>query len=427
MTATGLKDFFSAEFGNLILLLVFMAGSAFFSCSETAFFNLSGAQLYRMRTGERAGRIVASLMARPRRLLNTILLGNMIVSVAYAGISAMLAISLRHSGAPNWAVAVTSVGPLLVLILLAEVAPKMLAVTAGPGIALLAGPILAVVQRVLWPLLLVMDRFIIWPFTRILAPGRPKKTDITAEELSALLDLSAKRGIIDRDANILLQEIVTLTDLRVGDIMVPRVDMSAYDVDEGPAGLVEMFAATRLQRIPVYERDIDHVLGVVHAKRLLLDRDVPLRQLVTKIPFVPEAASVERLLVLFRVMRAQAAIVVDEYGGTAGMVTLDRVLEEIVGDIPDSQDFSRGPAVEHLGGNEYLVDGNLSIHEWADAFKIDLSGERISTVGGFVVSLIGSIPKVGDQAVYRNLQFTVESVRRQRIEKLRLRLMGGSP
>jgi putative hemolysin len=149
------------------------------------------------------------------------------------------------------------------------------------------------------------------------------------------------------------------------------------------------------------------------------------RNLVAKVPFVPETGSVERALYQFRTTRTQMAIVVDEYGGTAGLITLEDALEEIVGDIRDAHDVEAGPAVERVGERRYVLNGDLPIHEWVDAFKMDLSGRRISTVGGFVTSLLGQIPRVGQQADYRNLRFTVQSMRGRRIGRLALELREG--
>jgi CBS domain containing-hemolysin-like protein len=140
---------------------------------------------------------------------------------------------------------------------------------------------------------------------------------------------------------------------------------------------------------------------------------------------VPEAASVERLLVGFRANSTKLAIVVDEYGGTAGLVTLEDILEEIAGQMPDPRESVPEPAVREIGDELYMIDGNLPIHEWADAFDIDLRRQRITTVGGFVTWLLGRIPRVGDTATYRNLHFTVESMHRRRIGKLRLQLYTG--
>ena len=396
--------------------------SGFFSGSETALFSLSRAQLNRMRRGRAGGRLAAALMDSPRRLLSTLLFGNLLVNVAYAGISASITLELARGDSPVWAPAAASLAALLVLILVGEVTPKMLAITGADRWASIAAPPLTVFTRAVAPALWLLEHALVGPLTRMIAPAPGLAADITPEELGGVLTLSAKRGVIDRDVNALLQEIVELTDLRVCDIMVPRVDMITYDVDGSREHLVELFRRTHLRKVPVYSGHVDKIVGVVHAKRLLLREAAAIRELVADVPFIPEAASVERALMQFRVKRAQMAVVVDEYGGTAGLVTLEDVLEEIVGDIPDPHDVQPGPAVEQTGEREYLIDGDLAIHEWVDAFKMDLSGKRISTIGRFVTSLIGRIPSEGDTADYRNLRFTVQTMRRRRVGRLRLEL-----
>jgi len=418
-------QFLTDQTWKLGILLVLLCSSGFLSGSETALFSLSRAQLYRFRHGKGAGRLAAALMDKPRRLLNTLLLGNTLVNTAYAAVSAVAIIELGRAGAPGWFIAAAPIVSLLVLILVGEVTPKMLAFAAGVRLAPISATVLVALERLFRPILWLLEMVLVVPLTRILAPRPSGRADISVKELAVLLDLSARRGLIAHDANALLQEIIGLTEIKVSEIMVPRVDVTAYDVEGPPAGLAKLLAATRHRKIPVYERDMDHVLGAVHAKQLLLEPTAPLRTLVAKLPFVPATANLERLLILFRVTRTQMAIVVDEYGGTAGLVTLEDVLEEIVGDIAESHEVRRGPAVEEVSQEEYVVDGDLAIHEWGEAFGIDLSGRRISTIGGFVTSLLGRIPHPGDTARYRNLEFTVESLRRRRAEKLRIRLLEG--
>ncbi|HUS48290.1 MAG TPA: hemolysin family protein [Phycisphaerae bacterium] len=411
---------------QLSLMAALLSVSGYCSGTETALFNLSKGQLYRLRHSRGPGALVADLMTRPRRILHTLLLSNMLVNVAFAGIATAIVFDLAQADAPAWAGVLASLAALLTLILFGEVAPKMLAYAVHERWALLAAAPLAGVERILAPPLWLLERAFVHPLVRMIAPRQQAKGAVDNRELAAVLELSAKRGIIDRDATALLQEIVSLSDLRVADIMVPRVDITAYDVNSPRDGLLKLIRQTHLRKIPVYEGNLDRIIGLVHAKRLLLKADASLRELVAPITFVPEAANVERLLMQFCTRHTQTAIVVDEYGGTAGLVTLEDVLEQIVGDLPDARDLSRGPAVAELGGGRYELDANLAIHEWADAFKIDLSGERISTIGGFVTSLLGRIPQVGDAATYRNLRFTVESMRGRRIGKLRLELLEGS-
>jgi CBS domain containing-hemolysin-like protein len=327
----------------------------------------------------------------------------------------------RLRGAGAWVLAAASLGPLLVLILTGEVVPKMVGMLVAERWAVTAAAPLTVLRRAFSGVIRLLQAALVSPLVQIFAPVRAGGSDISSDELAALLDLSARRGTLDRQVNVLLQEIVELADLRVRDIMVPRVDMISYDVNGPRAGLVKLLCQSRLRRIPVYERNVDNILGVIPAKLVLFQPDTPLRDLVVKVPFVPEAADVERTLLQLRVRRAQMAIVVDEYGGTAGLVTLEDVLEEIVGDIPDRHEHA-GPLVEKAATGHYFIDGDLAIHEWADAFDIDLKGRRISSVGGFVTYLLGRIPAAGDAATYRNLKFTVVSMRRRRIGKIEVHL-----
>ena len=415
---------------RLVPLAGLLVCSGFFSASETALFNLSRGELYRMGQSGRAGRLAAGLMRSPRRLLNTLLLANMLVNVAFSAIVAVMVLGVRAEGAPAWMAWAGSLAGLLALIFIGEVCPKALALAYGRRWSLVAAPILRVVQRVLGPVLWAFESVLVFPLMRMVAPAPAGRPDISADELDALLDLSAKQGVIDRDVNSLLQEIFDLREIRVSKIMVPRVDMIACDINAPRAGLVESFTRTRLRRMPVYDGDVDNIVGVVPARRVLLSPQTPMRELVSPPTYVPEAANIERVLLLLRTKRTQMAIVVDEYGGTAGLVTMEDVLEEIVGDIPDPRGADRGPLVRRTGTHEYLIDADLAIHEWTEAFKTDLESREISTIGGFVLLQLGRMAAVGDTVTWRNLLFTVVSMRGRRgrrIGTLRLQLLEHSP
>jgi putative hemolysin len=418
-------QFFISHLWQLVAMAILLAGSAFFSGSETALFSLSAGQLHRLARAGRSGRIVASLARKPRELLNALLLGNLVINVAYTAISATIVFDLGGSDLPAWSAPVGSLAALVVLILVGEVAPKIIALAATRRWALLCGPILAGFKRIVKPLLWVIQYIAIGPITKVIAPGRKRGGEISAGELGDVLSLAARQGTIDRDAGAMLQEIVELTGLKTCNIMVPRVDMIARDIATPRAGLIQTFKDTGLTRLPIYDGNADNIVGVIVARTLLMSPAKPLRELLGQVTFTPESASVERLLVSFRANSTKLAIVVDEYGGTAGLVTLEDILEEIVGDMPDPRETEPDPAVHRIGEDLYRIDGNLPIHEWADAFEIDLRRRRITTVGGFVTSLLGRIPRIGDTATYRNLHFTVESLHRRRIGRLKLQLYTG--
>jgi len=418
------SEFAISHLWHIGSMAILLAGSAFFSGSETALFSLSAGELNRMSKSGPAGRIVASLARKPRDLLNALLLGNLIINVAYTAIAATIVFDLGASDLPAWSIPASSLATLIVLILVGEVAPKIIALAATRRWALLCAPILAGFKRVIQPVLWAIQQAAIGPITRMIAP-RKRSGAISAAELGDVLSMAARQGTIDRDAGAMLQEIVELTGLKTCDIMVPRVDMIARDLTTPRAGLIQTFKDTGLTRLPIYDRDVDNIVGTISARKLIMSPRKPLRQLLTPTSFVPEAASVERLLVGFRANSTRLAIVVDEYGGTAGLVTLEDILEEIVGQMPDPREGEPEPAVREIGDKLYMLDGDLPIHEWTDAFDIDLRRQRITTVGGFVTWLLGRIPKIGDTATYRNLQFTVESLHRRRIGILKLQLHTG--
>ena len=424
MLATGMGQFLIANSWQVLALLVVVAVSGFVSASETAVFSLSRGDLFRLRhDARRVSRLVPVLMHDPGSVLTSVLLANTITQVLYFGVSSLLILRIErevdHGGL--WAM-VAAVVTFVGFITFGEILPKTVAFLSPLKAAPLVAPALATLIWVMRPVHRLLSVLLVGPLTRVLAPTRRRQGELSADELANLLALSQKRGLIGQDQTELLQEVLDLTGLKAGDVMVPRVDIVAYDVNGSPAGLLELVRRRRVTKVPVYEGDRDHVVGVVQAKHLLMAPERPVRELLSPVQFVPETARLERVLLQFRASGSQMGIVVDEYGGTAGLITLESVLEEIVGDIADVHETHRGPAVQRVGPGEWLVDGDLPVHEWAEAFLTDLRGARFTTVGGFVISLLGRIPRVGQTATYRNVGFTVEAVRGRRIALLRVRI-----
>jgi len=419
------SDFLSQHVFDLLAMLAALMLAACVNGTEAAMFSLSPGQLYRMRnSNQRFARLVPELLATPRRILNALLLMNLLVTTAIAGLTAVMVLDIERQG-HHVTAAVVSILPLLALILLGEMVPKMLGFTLPAGWSRVAAWPMLLLSRGLAPLLWGLEKAVVNPLLRIVAPSAASR-EITSDELASLLELSARRGHIAHDASRLLREIVHLNDLRVSDIMVPRVDMTAYNIHDSREGLVKLFTESHLRKIPVYDSQPDAVVGVIYGRDLLLGGDRSLRDLAVKVPFVPETGAVERLLVQFRVTQKQMAMVVDEFGGIAGLVTLTDIVEEIVGDIPGAGAEPAEPPVQRLDANQYLLDGDLPIHDLADALGVNLAAARITSVGGFLVSLLGRVPKPGDAVRHRNLKFTVVSTRRRRVHKLRLELTQGA-
>jgi putative hemolysin len=421
----GIGEFLLRQSGTLSGMLGLLVLSAFFSGSETALFSLSEGQLLGMsQSRRRLARLVPALMRRPDNVLTTALLGTNIVNILYYVLSGSLAIEARRQVTHGalWSAVLGTTAP-LVMILLAEITPKTVAFLSAGRWAPPAAPVFGALGRVVGPLERVLTAGVIRPLTALLAPRQITPGPLSAEELSSLLTVSEKRGLIGADENALLREVIELSDLRAADIMVPRVDVLAYNADDPPEGLLERIRERRFTRVPVYEGDLDHVVGVVHAKRLLVERPPSLRDVMIPPVFIPESATLEKVLAQLRFSRRHLAVVVDEYGGTAGVLALEDVLEEIVGEIIEAGDADEGEAlVRQVGPREWLVAGDLAIHEWEEFLPEDLQAGRFSTVGGLVISVLGRIPAMGESVRYSNIVFTVEGMRGRRVSLLRVRL-----
>jgi len=405
--------------GRLVVMMILLAGSAFFSGSEIAFFNLTRRQLKQLNSSKhRVQKLLARLLRRPGQLLNCLLLGNMTVNVLFFAVSSVLVLRFK----PQWGVAAATgraLATFLVLLLLGEILPKSLAYGNSYSVALAATLPTFLCVKVFGPAAFVARVFILEPVLRLFLGHQRAPKAITLAEFRSLIDFSRRRGLITDDENKLLGEVVELGFLKVRHVMQPRVDMTACEVATPPAQVKEQMHGRHLIKMPVYVKDIDKVIGVVHLRQLLLKPGIPLDRLVQPVHFVPEQKTVESLLEFFRKTETDMAVVIDEYGGIAGSVRLEDIAEELFG---GADVFDGVEPIRQLGPFEYCLSGDLAIHDWADVFGIDLDETRLSTIGGLVTALLGKMPKTGDVAHLKNLRFTVEQVRKHRIETVVLSL-----
>ncbi len=405
--------------GHVVAMLFLLAGSAFFSGSETAFFNLTRRQIKQINESRsRVHRLLSQLLRRPGPLLDCLLLGNMAVNVLYFTIASVLVLRVQT----QWGVtAATGLAlfTFVLIVLAADIFPKSLAYGNSWTVASISALPVFLVVRIVGPVAFIARILILVPFMRLFLGHRPHATTVTMADLQALIDLSRRRGLIGRDETRLFTEVVELGFLKVRHVMQPRVDIVACDLTEPPEVAVRMMQEHNFTKIPVYVKDIDRIVGLVRLRQILLRPGVPLDRLVQPVPFVPEQKTVESLLEFFRKSRTDLAVVVDEYGGIAGVVHLEDLAEEIFG-APEAEDGIE--PIQLLGPFQYRLSGRLAIHDWADVFGVDLAETRLATVGGLVTRLLGRVPKPGDGARLQNLQFTVETMRGHRIETVILTL-----
>ncbi len=405
--------------GQIVAMLVLLAGSAFFSSSETAFFNLTRRQIKQINHSTHpVQKLLARLLKRPGQLLNCLLLGNITINVLYFAVSSTLMLRVKTAGGVSAAAALAFV-TFMMLVLLGEILPKSLAYSNSWKIAGLAALPAFLCVQAFGPLAFLARVLMVEPMIRILLGHRRLPKTVTLTEFRSLIDFSRQRGLISEDENRLLAEVVELGFLKVRDVMQPRVDMMACEVSDSPSAVKERMRRSRLTKMPVFVKDIDRVVGMVHLRQLLLRPEASLDRLVQPVRFVPEQKTVESLLEFFRKTETDMAVVVDEYGGIAGSVRLEDIAEELFGEPEGNGGIE---PIQQLGPFEYRLSGRLSIHDWIDVFGLDPGETRLATIGGLVTALLGKIPREGDVAQLKNLRFTVERVRRRRIESVILSL-----
>ncbi len=411
---------------NLLLVPVLLAMSACFSGSEAALFSLTPVQLERAAAGSNPlRRAAARLMQAPKRTLLILLIGNTTVNTLLFANSYVLFERLARQVGP-WVTPVGGAASVILVIICGEVVPKVFGVSLADRLAPLAAMVVRVAGLVAGPLGLVVDRLIVLPFERLAwgsAHAERAGAGLSRAELKALLEMSRRGGSLLPLEDTFLRSIVDLGHARVRDVMIPRVEVAAYDVN-GPAdGLRELMRTTRHKKIPVYDGTLDRVVGLVYAKVLFFNPAKPLRELVVPVRFVPDLATCEQLLVHFRGTKSQVAIAVDEYGGVAGLVTLEDVLEQIVGELHDPEDRPDAAEIQPLADGQYEISGQLSVHYWVETFGLPAQIERAATVGGLVMARLGRPARSGDVVRLGNVELTVTQMRRRRIDRLRLRLL----
>ena len=418
---------FLENIARIVPMLILLVCSAFMSGSETAFSNLSRRQIKDFQAStNKLQTLAARLLKNPRRLLTSLLFGNMLVNVLFFALASVLSLSFARQIGPV-AGLVTAVAAFFVLLLFGEMLPKSLAYSHPRQFCIAAAAASFLCTRILTPVLRILDFAFVTPLLRLLtgseesvAPGNT----VTPEQFKTLIESSRQTGPDTSNENRLFAEVIELGFLKVRHVMRPRVDMITCAATDSAEKVRRLMAENNLTKIPVYTKQPDNIIGYLHQRNLLLTPDMPVAKLLKKVNFVPEQKSVESLLEFFRKSETDMAVVVDEYGGIAGAVSVEDIVEELIGPIELA-----GPAepIEQTGPLQYRLAANLAIHDWAQAFGIDPGQSRLTTVGGLVTALLGRIPKQGDLAYLGNLKFTVEKVRKHRIETLLLSLESVSP
>jgi len=343
-----------------------------------------------------------------------------VVNVTFYSVSFLVTLRLAEE-AGHVAAAAAGLISLLAVILLGEVSPKGVAVGHPTRFARTVAPPLFLFYRIVRPVSSVLNR-LAKAWIKFLSSRFPGLPYVTRDELKMLVEMGEHHGVLDREKRDMIQQVVELANIRVSGVMTPRVDVPMFNVTAGREALEQFVRQTHEEYLPVYEGSRDNVLGVVRSREVFLDPQAELRSLIRPVRFVPETQTIERLLQQFRDTGDRVAIAVDEFGGTAGLATQQDIMEEVVGDIRDEFEPRETP-VRELDADTYLLDGNLNTHEWRQLLGVGFDPPGIETVAGFVISLLGRIPKEGDSIEWRGLRFVVEKMAGRRIVLVRVQIV----
>ena len=408
-------------FLQIIYFIVLIFFSGFFSGSEAAYFSLSKEMVDGLKESDshKSKRIV-NLLKKPRLLLITILVGNTVVNVAAASIAAILTADLcaQFHFSMDVAIILEVVVVTMVLLIFSELTPKIIAVKNPYQFAAAVSLPLIVINYILLPIVFILDKFpaLLSGFFSV----RLKKHLLSKDELRTLIDFSEERGALEEDEKEMIHSIFELSKTTVREIMVPRIDMVCVKKGTTITKLINIIHSRGHTRIPLYCEKVDNILGIIHAKDLLpfiksKDKKADLVSLARPAAFVPESKHIDELLNELQSQKQHMAIVVDEYGGTAGLITLEDVIEEIVGEIQDEYD-SEKPLVIKIDDTHFLVDAKMDIAELNEALDLNLPDDKsYESLGGFIFDLMGSVPKKKQEVEYGGYKFIVEKIDRNRI------------
>jgi len=405
---------------SLAIMTLLLLCSAFFSGTESALFSLSRSQIRRLRhEGHQVERLLTLLTDNPSGLLVAILFGNLVVNILYFSMSAVLSLRIAAQYG-DWYQAVVGIVVLLLVILVGEILPKAIGISFPERLVRLNSLPLMSWFHFLGPLRRVLEAI-----TRRFEPTEQHDHRLSAEELKMLVDTTHHDPTFGKQEKAIVEDIVNLPEIRVRELMVPRVEQLFRRADAPAGEALEEAAEQQLELIPIYEGEEDNIVGVVETRSLFVAAkpDRPLSDYAHPVKFVPETKRADQMLREFLDEDLRMVCVVNEYGGLAGTVCLEDLLEEVVGEF----DVMEAPPVEQLGESTYRLQGDLGIREWRNLFvgflpRKMMQGLALDTVSGLVISLLKHLPKAGDSVQVGNLRFTVEQVRSNRIELDRLEL-----
>ena len=408
---------------QLVVLVILLALSAFFSSAETA---LTTVNRLRVRAlvddGDARAIVLAKVIDDPGKLLSAILIGNNIVNISASSIATLLATNFFGNAGAGIA---TGVMTLLVLIF-GEVTPKTMASLKAEKIALSYAKTVYGIMFIFTPLIFILD-LLSGGILRLFGIDPDKRDDsVTEEDLRTIVEAGHEDGVLETEEHKMINNVFDFGDHQAKDIMVPRVDMCFLKLDATYEDFMKIYREEKFTRIPVYEETRDNVIGILNVKDLILydkDQEFHVKDFLREAYYTYEFKNTSELMMEMRKNSISIAIVLDEYGATAGLVTLEDLLEEIVGDIRDEFDEAEAEEVQQLGEQEYLVEGACKLEDLNDMIGLGIESEDYDSIGGIVIDALQHLPSEGEEVTLENgTRLVVEKIDKNRIEKVHIYL-----
>ncbi|MGN1159413.1 MAG: HlyC/CorC family transporter [Lachnospiraceae bacterium] len=408
---------------KLLILLVLLALSAFFSASETA---LSTVNRIKIRTlceeGNRRAQTLNGVLDQYSKMLSAILIGNNIVNLSASSLATSLAIDLWG----NMAVGIAT-GILTILVLLfGEIVPKTSAMLNAERISLAIAGIIRALMWILTPVIFLIDMLSNGILRLIGVDPKQKVSTLTESELRTLVDVSHEDGVIESEEKEMINNVFDFSDSVARDIMIPRINMTTVSVNASYQEVLHIFRDSMYTRIPVYEDDQDHIIGIINIKDFLLltnKENFQIRNILRDVYYTYEFKPTSDLMLEMREKGEAVSMVLDEYGATAGMITFEDLLEEIVGEIRDEYDDDENELIQELSDREYLIEGSMKLDDINDALSLHLECEEYDSIGGMIIHHLERVAKLHDRVTLDDgTVLEACQVRRNRIEKVKLTL-----
>lgn len=412
----------SSDVIQLIILLVLLFLSAFFSSAETAMTTVNRIRIRSLADdGNARAKTLLKITDDPAKFLSAILIGNNIVNLSAASLTTSLAYGLGGS-----MVAIASGILTLLILLFGEITPKTMATIHSEKISLLYAPVISIFIRLMTPVIFIVNGLANIILRIIHVDPNANTNVMTENDLRTIVDVSHEDGVIESEEKEMINNVFDLGDAKAKDVMVPRVHVTFADVNSTYDELIDIFREDKFTRLPIFEDTTDNVIGTINMKDLLLydnKKDFHLRDILREAYFTYEYKNISELLLEMRESSFNIAIVLDEYGETAGLITLEDLLEEIVGEIRDEYDDNEEDFIKEIGPHEYLVEGSTNLEEINDRLDLDLSSDDYDSVGGLIIEHLDRLPEAGDEITTEDgIRMIVEKLDKNRIEQVHMYL-----